>query len=377
MKIYGLIPAAGRARDISGRDLDTPSALNRILGKPIIVGIVENLIAVGVGDILVGIEEKFKATYELALLNVAKKTNIKLFAVDRFEGPLATIKLLLSQIENPESVLINLGDTILTLDNNFFEVDFAVYTSKQVTDHRWSRVSVDHHRRVISFLEKNIYSKDESLETLCGIYWFRDTAQLLEKIRTIPSSSPISDLLQEYKEKIICFPSDDWIDSDHMDIFEMAKNRLLESRSFNRISLDIHKGEVTKKSINDNKLRAEILFYQRIPENLEKYFPKMLQFDLGLNPFQILEYVPWPTLSEVMKYEILDKAIWEEIFTFLAHIIFDEFESVEVQGTQNITEEFYEKILVRNENLLALPKFDSNLILAEGPARKTLDTPDL
>lgn len=362
MICYGLIPAAGRSRNPLGVELDNPAALNRILGKPIITGIVENLISVGIQEIFIGIEEFFRESFELALAHVRKKANIILVSVDRQSEPLLTIKLLFEHIKIPGSVLINLGDTLLTLNKIFFDLDFAVYTSTDYLDKSWSRVLVNSARKIAAFVEKGVESNESSLETLCGVYWFRNFENLSRIIRSISSSGPISNLLQENSDEILCIQSFDWIDSDHIEIFEKGKIKLLESRTFNQITLDNVKGEVIKRSDNKSKLRSEILYYEAIPITLKRYFPKMLDYRTDGKPMQVLEYIPWPTLSEIMNYQPLDHKSWEKIFVKLNDVIFNDFEGTYDYGFQSVSDEFYFKVLKRNNELRLDNRFDSKLI---------------
>lgn len=137
------------------------------------------------------------------------------------------------------------------------------------------------------------------------------------------------DELSQKREIIECFKSI-CKESDVIIIpFSSANNipsnsdldRIVTSRCFNYISIDHHKGIVTKKSTEVKKLQQEIDFYRKLPEELKIYFPRFFDFSTSVEYAKYsLEYYPYKSLSQYFVYYVLPIQDWNNIFDHLLSI---------------------------------------------------------
>jgi hypothetical protein len=143
-----------------------------------------------------------------------------------------------------------------------------------------------------------------------------------------------------------------WCDSDHGDMRENSRHRILESRSFNTIEIDDFRGTIKKSSTNSKKLVMEIEYYKKLPSELKVFFPRMLDYsENSENAYQVLEYYSYPTLSEIYCFEDAPKFVWKRILEKLSRITFEEFSSVghQISDSQpTLNEVFIDKTEFRN-----------------------------
>lgn len=107
----------------------------------------------------------------------------------------------------------------------------------------------------------------------------------------------------------------EWLDFGHGDTYYQSKRNLLSSRAFNRVQLT-DRGRIVKTGDGD-KMRAELEWYRNVPENVAIYTPQVTA-NLGtrskiVDSYQ-MEYIPCPTLAELLVYGNRTTDFWTSLF---------------------------------------------------------------
>lgn len=366
-----VIPAAGGSRDVFGRTSDYPAALIRLGSKPIICLTVEYLIEQGFQKFRIGVQPKYLPNFQNALKLFETSAQIEFHEGVSGESSIGTIDRLITGLPESSPILINLGDTLCKWDTSLLKSSrIAILVERVPETERWSTVSLDEKGYVLEVFEKGKSTSEEI--GICGVYWWQSASDLFSVFPKEQLGKNISDVLSPFVGKNMrgIIP-EVWCDSDHGDMRENSRHRILESRSFNKIEIDDFRGTIKKTSTNNKKLLMEIEYYKKLPPELKVFFPRMLDYlATPEEAFQVLEYYSYPTLSEIYCYEDVPIFVWNRILAKLSRITFEEFSSHNLQANEShptLAEVFIEKTEVRNSELL---KQDS-------PLSKVLQAPDL
>lgn len=80
----------------------------------------------------------------------------------------------------------------------------------------------------------------------------------------------------------------------------MDEQTKVEPRAFNFLEVDAKRGLVTKRSTHKENLAAEILWYLKLPEQLNYLAPRIFDYSLDLDaPFVTMEFYGYRTLHEI------------------------------------------------------------------------------
>ena len=366
-EIIALIPAGGGTRDVYGRELNYPSALELVNGSPILIKIVDQLISNGVLKIRIGIKQQYKPLFENVLLRFLKIAEIQLIDVTSSQTPVNTLQLISVNLNSSKSVIVNFGDTFCEFEfTSLFEADCGVVIQEVSENENWSTVKTDEKDTVLASYEKASISG--SLTAQCGIYWWKDSSNLISTLNNIDQLSEINELVTaSLSLKIQAIVANSWIDSDHSTYREESSLNLIEARSFNQINMDRFRGVITKKSQNHEKLIREIEYYENIPTKLKIFFPRMLKSSKkNGDVFQELEYYPYPNLSSLFVYQNVPKHIWRKILSKLKQTLTEEFACHQEETNHYDLEEiFVKRTSQRIENLLETEETLKSLISAQ------------
>ena len=347
-----VIPAAGGSRDVLGRISDFPSALIRLGSKPILYLSIEYLIQEGFKNFRVGVQTRYLTNFQDALKSLQTDARIEFHEGVTGESSIGTISRLLKDLPKTSPILINLGDTLCKWDQTLLkESSSAILVEKVPETERWSTVNLNKESFVTRVFEKKDTPSGDF--GICGVYWWQSGEDLLSLLPQNLSGAEISDILKPFVGKDMRgIVPEVWCDSDHGDMRENSRHRILESRSFNTIEIDDFRGTIKKSSTNSEKLAMEIQYYKKLPSKLKVFFPRMLEYSENPeNPYQVLEYYSYPTLSEIYCYEDAPKFVWKRILEKLSRITFEEFSSVDLQISDTrptLSEVFIEKTELRN-----------------------------
>jgi hypothetical protein len=350
-----VIPAAGGSRDVLGRNSDYPAALIRLGSKPIIFLTIEYLIEQGFRNFRIGVTSKYLPNFQNTLRILEKKARIEYIEGDSGENALGTIWKLVSELPQENPILINLGDTLCKWNSAIFEdSDCAILLEAVPDNERWSTANLSPESSIFAVFEKgSTVSGDFGI---CGVFWWATGKQLISSFPEDFAFGDITEILIPHIGATMrgVFP-DVWCDSDHGDMRENSKHKILASRNFNKIEIDDFRGMIRKTSTNTEKLIKEIKYYKNLPQELRIFFPRMVQSSENIpQVFQDLEYYSYPTLSDIYCFEDAPRFVWKRILEKLSRITFQEFSQPHFKSEDleiPLTEVFIEKSHRRNLHL--------------------------
>lgn len=300
---------------------------------------------------------------------------------DQDRGAGYSLNAALKELQSDSDALIILGDTLFSLPQG---IEFDKEASFVLVDQadrssRWCVARLDKNGLIKEWIN-NPTTNPDNLPALIGVYYLHriGLAQInLERCAAEQSGNlSISDALDPYlcegKGVVALHPSE-WMDCGNFDLLTSSRQHLIQSRSFNTISIDSNKGTLTKTSTDRKKFRNEINYYRLLPNDLSLMFPRLIDFNCEAAPLSMtLEYYPYPTLSEKLVFEELDERWWKPVVSRLG-VVIDSFASHEAHFDSNLISDFYwSKTLDRidafeaqNKECLSLVRSDVMLINGE------------
>jgi serine/threonine protein kinase len=98
--------------------------------------------------------------------------------------------------------------------------------------------------------------------------------------------------------------------------------KVIQSRYFNHISYDHKLNLITKSSEDEHKLINEIQWYLSLPEEIKAFVPSLkgYSFTEG-NVYLQLQYLPYPTLAELLVNNLLNSKEWNIVFSKIEHLL--------------------------------------------------------
>lgn len=212
-------------------------------------------------------------------------------------------------------VRIILGDTLIR-DSFNSEKDF-VYTKNVDDSQRWCLVSVDNDNLVVDYIDKQKVTISPKI-ALAGYYHIKHGLFLQKCIEQAinEGGEQISHVLKNYSEKypIEAKNVSEWYDFGHIETLIDARNRLLQHRYFNSLSIDPLLSTITKISDNNEKLSSELNWYSQIPDALKVLTPRIINCSETDKKVKIVsEYYGYPTLSELYVYGDIQMNHWSMI----------------------------------------------------------------
>ena len=119
-----------------------------------------------------------------------------------------------------------------------------------------------------------------------------------------------------YNTKKISFKKTEWIDCGHEVNYTEAKAKLLSSRSFNSLNVEMISGILQKKSTNIQKFIDETKYVDMLPADLKIFFPRVIEA-LKTNKTHAsikMDYFSYPNIAELQLYRDLEEVQWHRIF---------------------------------------------------------------
>lgn len=358
-----------------------------INGKPVIGWILDDLLNKNFDEAVIVLrrdDKKLSSFLERVYFN---RINLGFAFVTPGNSILHSIKAGFDKLLDKSIIRIILGDTLI-LDSFNFENDF-VYCGKVNEANRWCIVKQDTQGNIVGLSDKKEIV-GEDFDALAGYYQFshpKDFERILRKCIN-EGKNQISDLLNYSNTKypIHVQPTTNWYDFGHIDQFIAAKQALLGSRFFNKLTINPILNTITKISELDDKLQDELNWYLNIPSELQILTPRILAHKWVDGKLEIIEeYYGYPTLAELYVYGELDMMTWNTILkrVFRIHAELREYsgrlnkgelEAVYSIKTNERIEELIhkqptwnyffseEKIIWNNKELLGWPKLYPKLI---------------
>lgn len=107
----------------------------------------------------------------------------------------------------------------------------------------------------------------------------------------------------------IVIASEGWLDFGHLQTYYRSKRSLLSSRAFNTVSLEKETGHI-RKSGQSEKIKAEKEWYRMLPPFTAMYTPRVV---INNDPSYLMEYLPYPTLAELLVHGSQGTDFWAHI----------------------------------------------------------------
>ena len=119
-----------------------------------------------------------------------------------------------------------------------------------------------------------------------------------------------------YNAEKISFKKTEWIDCGHEVNYTEAKAKLLSSRSFNSLSVEMISGILQKKSTNIQKFIDETKYVDMLPADLKIFFPRVIEALKADKTFASIkmDYFSYPNIAELQLYRDLEEVQWHRIF---------------------------------------------------------------
>ncbi|MBX2894289.1 MAG: hypothetical protein KF763_02520 [Cyclobacteriaceae bacterium] len=306
---------------------DLPIVTNRsnamipVNSRPVIGWILEDLLKKGFVEVVLVL--RFDNTRLFNYVTWAFGQRIQVHCA--FVQPGGTIlHSLLSGLEvvKPEyGVHIVLGDTLIQ-DSLPDHKDF-VFSGPFKSPEDWCLVETDKQGRAVGYYDKQGKAEPD-WQALAGVYSLSDVGLLkrvvMEKIQS--GLKEISSVLTGYGKQnpIYVEPAKQWYDFGHIDYFNLAKQKLLQSRYFNSLNIDPLRGTITKTSEKSEKLADELNWYRALPQNLRIFSPRLEEVETGDKVTITQEYYGYPNLAELYVFGDLALTVWKNALQRLMEI---------------------------------------------------------
>ena len=321
-----------------------PSGLIPLNGKPVIFRIIDKLIDEGINKISITAGYKKEILEKIVSEQYQDRCKIEFISTDFVKPPGNSIKTAIDFCTE-KKLLIILGDTLI--ENDLSELikkdeNFVITSDEFMNSKNWC-VITKKDGKIEEIFDKKELINDKNYHALVGCYFFNHV-NLLKKILSEFDNEErleISTIIKKLKkeENIITELAHKWHDVGHLENYFSTKQFVLKTRYFNSLQFDDLGENVVKTSKNNAKLINEINWYKNIPEKILELVPKVIDSDVSNNPFIKLEYVKYPTLSELWLYSDFTSDFWKKIIHDLLDII-----QTFKKHKENVTEQEYYSI---------------------------------
>lgn len=246
-KLKAIIPVAGAGTRLRPFTYTQPKALIPVAGKPIISYIIDDLIQKGVEDFVFIVGYFGEKIVDYVTENYKQIKSEFVFQPKR-EGLGHAIYLAKEFINQDESIIIVLGDSLIEITDDFYTSESSTIAIRKVKDpSNFGVVEMDENNVIVKFVEKPKIPRSNS--ALVGLYKIIESTllfEILEKyirddIRT-NGEIHLTDVLNEMLTHKVHFElvyADQWLDVGNGDIL-LSSNALLLKKFGGFISPTTH-----------------------------------------------------------------------------------------------------------------------------------------
>lgn len=225
-------------------------------------------------------------------------------------------------------IVINFADT-LVMDNIWEHEEDCFFYSESAPSNTWT-----------FFEEQNgiltgIYDKVDAWmkntrKLFVGVFQIMDSALFRQCLETAfgqkdltMSSFYFALKLYSQKRPLKTIYTDHWSDIGHADQYFHSKIEV-QAREFNHLKIDRNRGILKKTSDDQEKFIGEILWYLKIPADIEYARPRIFTYSTHYtDPFVEMEYYSYHTLHELFLYGDISASQWRDIFERIRFILID------------------------------------------------------
>ena len=337
---------------------DIPSGLIPLNGKPVIFRIIDKLIEEGFKKISITMGYKKEILEQIVKEQYKNQCYLEFISTDFKKPPGNSIKTAINYC-NEEKLLIILGDTLI--ENNLIDLvnkgkNFVI-TSQEFSNIKNWCVVTKKENKIDKIFDKEDLVNNEKYHALVGCY-FINNQNLLKNVLSDFSDNEkleISSIIEKIKgkEEFQLEFAKKWHDVGHLENYYSTKQFVLKTRYFNKLQFDQLGENVIKTSTNKEKLIDEIKWYDEIPADVLELVPKKIDSSMQQKPFIKLEYVKYPTLSELWLYSEFPLDFWKKIIGELFRII-QRFKKYNLNVTkQEYHSMYFEKTLNRINQIIS------------------------
>ena len=322
MKISVVIPAAGSIANkfTSLRPQFTSAALFPVNSKSLLSYSLDFYCKLPDAEVTVIVNSKDQEV----LKNELPLYNFKLVTVDNTKSIIETLQVFLQKsTELNDDIILSV---VTTIPSELPPGNSIVLSDRQEFCHFYSAVAE------IENGKPKFFHRGSGAD----YFGYPFTGIIRTNLRSLKSALPkcTSNDLLEVAEHIfndgdLSFKKTEWIDCGHEVNYTEAKAKLLSSRSFNSLSVEMISGILEKKSTNIKKFIDETKYVDMLPPDLKIFFPRVIEA-LKTNKTHAsikMDYFSYPNIAELQLYRNLEEVQW--------HRIFDAFEFVLKKFTAN------------------------------------------
>lgn len=215
-------------------------------------------------------------------------------------------------------------------------------------------IAVDNQSRQRDWCDRYQYH-DHELQWL-GYFSFSSKANLVKSLAL--SIKNFSEAVTHYQTSVSMHKVQpkNWYNCSRINSYFDARSNITTQRSFN--ALNIESGIVTKSSVHDIKIQAEIYWFAHLPPKLKRFTPQFIdsgRLEDGVSSYYCLEFLPFLPLNELYVHGRNPISFWRRIFDlvkdYLSHATDKEYLAyVEVNQVVDCREDlFCRKTLSRLE----------------------------
>lgn len=311
--------------DINFSDLpiitNRSNAMIPVNGKPVIGWILDDLLQKGFHESVVVLRFDNTRLFNYVSWAFGQKIQIHFAFVQPGGTILHSLLAGLEMTDTNLGVHIVLGDTFIQ-DDLPAEPDFVHAGSFQNAED-WCLVETDDSGFAKSYYDKQQKS-GEGWQALAGVYSLSDVSLLkhtvMEQLQA--GGKEISSVLNAYGKvnPIAVKSTQHWYDFGHIHYFNLAKQKLLQSRYFNTLTIDPLRGTITKTSQKWEKLKDELNWYKTLPTSLKMFCPRLQESSANGSISITQEYYGYPNLAELYVYGDLALTVWKHALQRLMDI---------------------------------------------------------
>jgi hypothetical protein len=251
------------------------------------------------------------AADKILLKNELPHYNFLLSAVENSKSVIETLRIFLQTNKTlNEDIILNVVTTIPT---EMPQPDSIMLSSRQEFCHFYSAVA-DTQTSKPEFFHRGSGS-DKFGYPFTGIIRTK-----LGSLHTALDKCITDDLLEVaehiYTDSNLSFKQTEWIDCGHEVNYTEAKAKLLSSRSFNSLRVEMVSGILEKKSTNIEKFINETEYVEKLPPDLKIFFPRVIEA-LKIDDIHAsikMDYFSYPNIAELQLYRELEEVQWHRIY---------------------------------------------------------------
>ena len=248
---------------------------------------------------------------EAVLKNELPLYDFKLVTVDNTKSIIETLQVFLEK--NPtvhDDVILSV---VTTIPSEFPPANSIILSDRQEFCHFYSAVAE------IENGDPKFFHRGSGSDYF-GYPFTGIIRTTLENLKTALQKCITNDLLEVaehiYNDGKLSFKKTEWIDCGHEVNYTEAKAKLLSSRSFNSLSVEMISGILEKKSTNIQKFIDETRYVEMLPADLKIFFPRVIEA-LKTNKTHAsikMDYFSYPNIAELQLYRNLEEVQWHRIF---------------------------------------------------------------